>query len=124
MIQYIGPIELSPQNTWNISAWEMDELELLSLFDYFEFNFTDRSFLEVFGNETDNRHNWKMVWQWFVVPYKIYDENGDVMYFADYYASLFNSIEGDVDIDTSDHDIHLNGTIYGEFDEIYIELET
>ena len=79
--------------------------------------------MEVFGDETDHGHNWKIIHYLFLFPYTVVDEEGVVSQFADFYASTFDGIEGDVDINTTDGDFHLNGTIYGEFVESYIEMD-
>jgi hypothetical protein len=58
-----------------------------------------------------------------VLPSAIEDENGEEKDYGQFSYARLENIEVLVEVNVSDHDLKLEGSITGEYEEIYIELQ-
>lgn len=120
-------IPVSSNISWDVMGWHIENFDFPTLDSKEDspllLNISGHSFFEVFGNTSDNGHNWVMVNHLFLLPYTIDDENGDEQSFGKFCYAKLENLEVDVEVNVSDHDLKLQGSITGEYEEVYIELE-
>jgi len=123
----IGDLPTIPLNstcTWNISDWNVDNFNFPSM-DAIQFNISGHSFFDVFGNESDNGYNWKIVNQLFLLPYSVEYNDGSTESFSELCEASFSGIEIEVEVNVgSDPDLKVQGTIAGEDENTSIYFES
>lgn len=122
----IGDLPTIPLNStcnWNISEWNVDNFNFPSM-NAIQFNISGHGFFEVFGNESDNGYNWKMVNRLFLLPYTVEYEDGSTENFGKFCEASFGGIEIEVEVNVgSDPDLKVQGTIGGEDENTSVYFE-
>lgn len=133
-VQILKPlpsIPISTEATWDILAWHIEKFTFPALNSkdnsdlLMEISVSNHSFFLVFGNESDNGYNWKLVNFLLLLPFTVEDENGQTESFGKFCEATFGGIDVEVDVNTSSStDLKVKGSISGEYQDTEISLES
>ncbi len=96
-----------------------DPFTFPKLSDYLEFNISGHSFNEVFGNADLEEYNWLMLSKLFLIPQTIEDGDGNTENFSLFCFATLENLEVDVEVNTSQGELSIRGSISGEYDAEY-----
>jgi hypothetical protein len=96
-----------------------DPQSIPKLSDYLEFNISGHTFDEVFGNPDLVEYNWLMLSKLFLIPQTVLDADGNMQNFSQFFYATLENLEVDVEVNISQGELSIGGSISGEYDAEY-----